>query len=194
MLHREEDTLYVVLCSGRSDGRVGVSFSSLVLCDDTISGCIDTSTLDTAAYVESVGGKADAFLANSIAREVLDRRMWSAVLSRVLYLSAHNADVQPVPRKSRRKAGKSKSLPAKVWRVGERIGPVLARAREQTGHIQGERTGRKMPAHMKCGHFRHPWVGKRGEQTQRRVWIAPFPVNVDLDSSCPPPIVARPVR
>ena len=41
-------------------------------------------------------------------------------------------------------------------------------------------TGKRLRYHWREGYYGVRWIGKRGQQTQKVVWVMPYPVNEDL--------------
>ncbi|MFE5565689.1 hypothetical protein ACFQ68_11920 [Amycolatopsis japonica] len=116
-------------------------------------------------------------------------RTWLTELVRtavnvLLYLCSEEPDtlvVRPAgQRRSKGKSGKA-GKPARMIKVGWRLGPAFHTARRVAANAPAETgTGRRRPnPHQRRGHFRTYWTG-HGRTTPILRFIKPFWVNLDL--------------
>jgi len=107
----------------------------------------------------------------------------TGIVSLVLYICSVNADLsgQPVkPAATRTKRG-VRLFPAtrmKVWEVGYRIGPMLARSAER-GPQDEATSGLSVRPHVRRAHWHHYWTGSGQNRELILKWLSPILVNVE---------------
>jgi hypothetical protein len=119
----------------------------------------------------------------------------TGIVSLVLYICSVNANLSGQPFKpsaTRTKRG-IRLFPAtrmKLWDVGYRIGPLLARSPER--RLQdGELTGLSVRPHVRRAHWHHYWVRSQENRELILKWLSPILVNVEEPEQLPATI--RPI-
>lgn len=127
---------------------------------------------------ESRKASGETELQNSILSTEVVFPLYAAQI--ILYLQSVGSDIVSVPTpKTRKTTGKKSQKPAKVQRVGYRIGATLRQQKkvyESSNTNTNPASHRRSPiAHIRRGHFQGFWTGPRGSKQRKLVvkWVAP---------------------
>lgn len=127
---------------------------------------------------ESRKASGETELQNSILSTEVVFPLYAAQI--ILYLQSVGSDIVSVPTpKTRKTTGKKSQKPAKVQRVGYRIGATLRQQKkvyESSNTNTNPASHRRSPiAHIRRGHFQGFWTGPRDSKQRKLVvkWVAP---------------------
>jgi hypothetical protein len=187
------------LCSSHDEDRDGLGLMFITALVDDHGKRQDTDLTrvtipvgqDQFTIEQAVDGTLAAFAAEPGMQLLSDRmRAWLTELIRtainiLLYLCSEEPDTVVVPTGGKRKPGKGNrtAKPARMIKLGWRLGPALDTARRVTLEApEHTDSGRRRPIpHQRRGHFRTFWTGQ-GRTTPILRFIKPCWVNLDLVS------------
>lgn len=127
---------------------------------------------------EARTARGETKLQNSILSTEVVFSLYAAQI--ILYLQSVGSDIVSVPTpKTRKTTGKKSQKPAKVQRVGFRVGATLRQQKkvyESSNTNANSALHRRSPiAHIRRGHFQGFWTGPRDSKKRKLVvkWVAP---------------------